>query len=40
MDESDLEDILTNIWQHVSRDVLQSAFFEWMDGKIGVSHRT
>jgi hypothetical protein len=29
--ESDLEDNLTDIWQHVRRDVLQSAFFEWME---------
>jgi hypothetical protein len=31
MDESDLEDKLTVIWEHMSRDVLQSVFFEWME---------
>jgi hypothetical protein len=30
-DESDLEDKLTDIWGHISRDVLQSVFFEWME---------
>jgi hypothetical protein len=30
-DESDLEDKLTDTWEHVSRDVLQSVFFEWME---------
>jgi hypothetical protein len=30
-DEGDLEGKLTNIWEHLSRDVLQSVFFEWME---------
>jgi hypothetical protein len=30
-DESHLEDKLTDIWERVSRDVLQSVFFEWME---------
>jgi hypothetical protein len=30
-DESHLEDKLTNIWEHVSRSVLESAFLEWME---------
>jgi hypothetical protein len=38
-DESNLEEELTDIWEHVSLDFLQSVFFEWMDGKIGVGHR-
>jgi hypothetical protein len=31
MDKSDLEDKLTDIWECVSRDVLQSIFFEWLE---------
>jgi hypothetical protein len=32
MDRNDLEDKLTDIREHVSRDVLQSVFFEWIEG--------
>jgi hypothetical protein len=31
MDESDLGNKLTGIGEHVSRDVLQLVFFEWME---------
>jgi hypothetical protein len=30
-DESDLENKLADIWEHVRRDVLQSVFLEWME---------
>jgi hypothetical protein len=30
-DDSNLEDRLTDIWEHVSRDIFQSVFFEWME---------
>jgi hypothetical protein len=30
-DESELEYKFTDIWEHVSRDALQSVFFEWME---------
>jgi hypothetical protein len=30
-DKSDLENKLTGIWEHVSQDVLQSDFFEWIE---------
>jgi hypothetical protein len=29
-DESDLEEKLAEIWQNVSRDLLQSVFSEWI----------
>jgi hypothetical protein len=29
--ESDLEGKLTHIWEHASRDLLQSVLFEWME---------
>jgi hypothetical protein len=30
-DRSDLEDKLTDIWEHISRNVLQSVFFKWIE---------
>jgi hypothetical protein len=29
-DEDDLEDKLTEVWEHVTEDVLQSVFSEWI----------
>jgi histone-lysine N-methyltransferase SETMAR len=29
-DEDDLEDKLTEVWEHVTEDVLQSVFYEWI----------
>jgi hypothetical protein len=31
VDEGDLEDKLTDIWEYAGRDILEFVFFEWME---------
>jgi hypothetical protein len=31
MDERDLEDKLTDFWEHMNQDVLQTVFFGWTE---------